>query len=176
VKATKTIKTIIILLLAVAVILAGVLMFFKIFGKKHILDGPGMINTREGELTGLCYSYGGGMDGGHTMYLLTGQADGTVLLEYEHCPAMGEETVEISKTLPEGTLDPFRLICRETQCLIMADCGKPWEEQLLDAAVENISFYLGDQMITVHGNYSYPESFNGLFSSVLTQLGQLTEE
>ena len=174
-KLAKIIKTVLIILLAAVIVLAGVFMFFKLFGKKHILDGPGMVNTREGELTGLCYSCGGGINGEYTMYRLTEQPDRTVLLEYEYCLSAGEETVEISKMLPEGTLDPFRLICRGTECLILADCGKPFEEQLLDAAVTNISFYLGNQTITVYGNYSYPESFNYLFSDVLTQLEQLIE-
>ncbi|MBQ6897196.1 MAG: hypothetical protein IJN69_08330 [Oscillospiraceae bacterium] len=174
-KVTKIIKIILIVLLAAVIVLAGVSMFFKFFGKKHILDGPGMINTREGELTGLYYSCGGGMDGEYTMYRLTEQADRTVLLEYAYCPAPSDETVEISKTLPESTLDPFRLICRDTRCLIMADYGKPREVQMLDAAVTNISFYLGKEKVCIYGTYDYPESCNSLFSDVLAQLEKLAE-
>ncbi|MBE6887640.1 MAG: hypothetical protein E7484_04365 [Ruminococcaceae bacterium] len=178
-KAKKTIKVIFIILLAAVIILAGVAMLFKFFGKKHILDGPGMINTREGELTGLCYSCGGGMDGEYTMYRLTEQADRTVLFEYEYTPPLVHETTESkSCVLPEGTLDPFRLICRNTQCLINAAYGKEREEQLLDAPTTNITFYLGDTevtIVTMHDSYDYPESCNGVFSDIVKQFKQLLE-
>ena len=175
-KITKILKIILIVLLVAVIVLVGVAMFFKLFAKKHILDGPGMINTREGELTGLCYSCGGGMDGEYTMYRLTEQADRTVLFEYEYTPPLVHETtVSESCVLPEGTLDPFRIICRDTRCLIDAAYGKEQKEQLLDAPSANITFYLGDDIIQMHDNYDYPENCSGVFSNVVTQLKQLLE-
>ena len=175
-KTKKIIRTILVVLLAAALVLAGVAMLFKFFGKKHILDGPGMINTREGELTGLCYSCTGGMDGEYIMYRLTEQADRTVLFEYEYTPPLVHETtVSESYILPEGSLDPFRIICRDTECLINAGYGKEKEEQLLDAPTTNITFYLGDAEVTMHDNYDYPEKCRGVFGYVIIQLKQLRE-
>lgn len=175
-KTAKILKIIFVVLLAAVIILVGVAMFFKLFAKKHIIDGPGMINTREGELTGLYYCCGGGMDGEYTMYRLTEQDDRTVLLEYEYTPPLVHETtVSESCVMPEGTLDPFRLICRDTRCLIDAAYGKEQKEQLLDAPSANITFYLGDDKIQMHDNYDYPANCNGVFSNVVTQLKQLLD-
>ncbi|MBE6888362.1 MAG: hypothetical protein E7484_08150, partial [Ruminococcaceae bacterium] len=90
-KSIKIVRIIFFVLLAAAVILVGIAMYFKIFSKKHILDGPGMINTREGELMGVSYSYGGGMEGSSLYYSIK-YGENTAFFEYEYCPANGAQT------------------------------------------------------------------------------------
>ncbi len=174
-KFSKITKILLIVLLVSAVILVGVFMFVKIFGKKHILDGPGMINTREGEITGLYFECGGGKDGEYTMFSLKEQADRTVLMKYEYRPPLEDSKEKISKILPEGTLDPFRYICRETECLISAWDSKPGD-MILDGATTTIIFYLDSEEFVLSTDCVYPEISNSVFSDVRTQLEQLLEQ
>ena len=167
-KSTKIVRIIFIVLLAAAVILVGVAMYFKLFAKKHILDGPGMLNTREGELIGVSYSYGGGMEGSSLYYNIK-YNDTTALFEYEYFPANGAQTETANKEISLTHFDDFRQICRDTECLLYAHDGKPMEIQILDAPVATITFTLeGGEMLTFRGDYEYPSNCNGLFAAVTT--------
>ena len=61
-KAGKIMKILVIIL--VAVIIGGIIsmMYIRKNRDKFILDGPGMIYTRENKIVGVSYSYGGGME------------------------------------------------------------------------------------------------------------------
>lgn len=167
-KSTKIVRIIFIVLLAAAVILVGGAMYFKLFAKKHILDGPGMINTREGELIGVSYSYGGGMEGSSLYYSIR-YNDATALFEYEYCPENGAQTETASKEVSLTHFDNFRQICRDTECLLNSHNGKPMEIQLLDAPVATITFTLeSGEMLTFRDDYDYPSNCNGLFAAVTT--------
>jgi len=167
-KSIKIVRIIFFVLLAAAVILVGIAMYFKIFSKKHILDGPGMINTREGELMGVSYSYGGGMEGSSLYYSIK-YGENTAFFEYEYCPANGAQTETASKEISLTYFDDFRRICRDTKCLLDVHYGKPVEVQILDAPVAIITFTLENgEMPTFRGDYEYPPNCNGLFAAVTT--------
>jgi len=113
----KKMKTFFIVLAAAAAVLAVGIIYLRINAKIHILDGPGMVYTREGELTGLYFTRSG-KDGEYCMYRLTQQPDGAVLMEHEYRVSNEVATTVYSKLLQEGCLDPFREICRRTECLL----------------------------------------------------------
>lgn len=174
-KVKNMIKIIFIILLAIVIAIGGIALFFKFKAKDHILDGPGMINTREGELVGVSYSYGGGMEGDSLYYSLTATEDyGTVLFEYSYCPGAGQDTVAATKEVSVSYLDNIRTICRQTECLIQAENGKPSELQLLDAANAHITFIMSDkELITMHSSYDYNSSCDGLFGMVVSEMKEI---
>ena len=174
-KVKKMIKIIFIILLAIAVAIGGIALFFKFRAKDHILDGPGMINTREGELVGVSYSYGGGMAGDSLYYsLATTDNYGTVLFEYSYCSGAGQDTVTATKEVSVSYLDNIRTVCRQTECLIQAGNGKPSELQLLDAPTTHITFTMaGGELITMHGDYEYCSSCDGLFGMVVSEMKEI---
>lgn len=174
-KVKKMIKIIFIILLAIAVAIGGIALFFKFKAKDHILDGPGMINTREGELVGVSYSYGGGMEGDSLYYSLAPtDTYGTVLFEYSYCPGAGQDTVTASKCVSSSYFDNIRTICRQTECLIQAENGKPSELQLLDAATTHITFTMaGGELITMHSSYDYHSNCDGLFGMVEAEMKKI---
>lgn len=176
-KVKNMIKIIFIILLAIAVAIGGIALFFKFKAKDHILDGPGMINTREGELVGVSYSYGGGMEGDSLYYSLTPtDVYGIVLFEYSYCPGVGQDTVTASKDVSAEYFDNIRVICRQTGCLLQAENGKPSELQLLDAPTAHITFTLSDkESITMHSNYDYPSSCEGLFGMVVSEMKKILD-
>ena len=97
-KAGKIMKILVIIL--VAVIIGGIasMMYIRKNRDKFILDGPGMINTRENEIVGVSYSYGGGMEGESLYYSLTVSENGTTsLFEYSNCQYNGADTVTATK-------------------------------------------------------------------------------
>ena len=168
----KKMKIIFIILLVIVVAVGGIALYFKFNAKKHILDGPGMINTREGELTAVRYSCGGGMDGGSLYYSITvTDNQGTAFFEYSYCPGAGQDTVTASKEVSVSCFDNIRTICRQTECLLRAENGKPSEFQLLDAPSTHITFIMHDEeFITMHSSYEYSESCNGIFSMIETEM------
>ena len=175
-KIAKIIKTVLIVLLAAVIVLAGVFMLFKLFGKKHILDGPGMINTREGELVKVRYSCGGGMEGGSLYYSISCQ-DVTAFFEYESQPYNGAETETAAREVPLTYFDDFRQICRNTECLLDAHKGKESEFQMLDAPVSVITFTLADGTeLSFRSDYEYPSNCDGLFSAVVTLFEEISSE
>lgn len=142
--------------------------------RHSFVDGDGMINTRDGDITAVSYSSGGGMDGGYTYYHMAAQENGTVIFEYETMAYNGAEEIIGKTEIPScEQFDQFREICRRTHCLLLADKGKPSEFQLLDAPVDTITFYLGNETVTFKSNYDYSEKCNGLFSDVVTVFEQL---
>ncbi|MBR6519001.1 MAG: hypothetical protein IKT63_04945, partial [Oscillospiraceae bacterium] len=131
-----------------------------------------MINTREGDLIGVSYSYGGGMAGDSLYYSLAPtDTYGTVLFEYSYCPGAGQDTVTASKEVSSTYFDNIRIICRQTECLLAAKDGKPSELQLLDAPTTHITFTMTDgELITMHGDYEYYSSCDGLFGMVEAEM------
>ena len=174
-KVKNMIKIIFIIILAIVIAIGGIALFFKFKAKDHILDGPGMINTREGELVGVRYSYGGGMEGDSLYYSLTATEDyGTVLFEYSYCSGAGQDTVTASKEVSSAYFDSIRTICRQTECLLAANDGKPSELQLLDAPTTHITFTMaGGELITMHGDYEYYSSCDGLFGMVVSEMKEI---
>ncbi|MBR2029067.1 MAG: hypothetical protein IKA10_08805 [Oscillospiraceae bacterium] len=151
-------------------------MYFKLFAKKHILDGPGMINPRDGEIVKVTYYSGGGMEGSSLYYNISCQPE-TALFEYEYCPSNGAQTTTVSREVSLVYFDDFRQICRDTECLINIDSGKPGELILLDAPVSTITFTLeSGEMLTFHSDYEYPSRCSGLFTSVISLFGQILAE
>lgn len=169
----KKMKTFFIVLAAAAAVLAVGIMFLRRNAKIHILDGPGMVYTREGELTGLCFTRSG-KDGEYCMYRLTQQPDGAVLMEYEYRTSQEADVTADSKLLQEGSLDPFREICRRTECMLWAHEGVPGDEAP-DGKVTEIVFYLDEEEIKLTSNCNYSGTINSVFDHVYKQL-QLLEQ
>ncbi|MBR2504293.1 MAG: hypothetical protein IKB62_09250 [Oscillospiraceae bacterium] len=165
---SKIIRIFFILLFIAAVIIVGIMLYLKANRNRYILDGPGMINTREGEITGVTYSCSGGMEGRTEYYSIRQNDDDTAaIFEYEYCPENGAEATTETKTVSLEYFNDFRHICRETMCLINAHKGKESELILLDAPVSVISFTLENgEMITFRSDYEYPSDCDGLFSAV----------
>ena len=176
-KAGKIMKILVIVL--IAAIIGGIagIMHIRNNRSKYILDGPGMINTREGELIGVSYSYGGGMEGESLYYSLTVSEDGTAsLFEYSHCPYNGADTVTATKEVTAEYFDNIRRICRQTECLLQAHNGKPSELQLLDAPTSHITFTMSDgDLISMHSNYDYSSNCSGLFSMITAEMQSILD-
>lgn len=170
-------KTILSIFIIVVVILVLAFTYIRNNREKFILDGPGMIYTREGDIVGVSYSYGGGMEGESLYYSLTIRDDfKTALFEYSHCPYNGADTVTATKEVSVEHFDNIRTICRQTQCLLQAHNGKPSELQLLDAPTAHITFTLSEhEYITMHDNYEYPRSCNGLFGMIETSMQNILD-
>ena len=65
---------------------------------------------------------------------------------------------------------------KQTECLLQAHNGKPSELQLLDAPVSHITFTIYDgEFISLHGNYDYPSSCNGLFSMIEAEMQRVLD-
>ena len=170
-------KTILSVFIIVVVILVLAFTYIRNNREKFILDGPGMIYTREGELIGVSYSYGGGMEGESLYYSLTIRDDcKTALFEYSHCPYNGADTVTATKEVSIEYFDNIRTVCRQTQCLLQAHNGKPSELQLLDAPVSHITFTMPDgEFISLHDNYDYHSSCNGLFGMITSEMQSILD-
>ena len=176
-KAGKIMKILVIIL--VAVIIGGIasMMYIRKNRDKFILDGPGMINTRENEIVGVSYSYGGGMEGESLYYSLTVSEDCTTsLFEYSHCPYNGADTITAAKEVSIEYFNNIRTVCRQTECLLQAHNGKPSELQLLDAPVSHITFTIPNgEFISLHSNYDYHSSCNGLFSMIEAEMQRVLD-
>jgi len=167
----------IIVFIVIAAILLGLGKMFYIRENRndYIIDGPGMINTMEGDLTGVNYYSGGGMDGGYESYSLTLQPeDMTVLFEYEMQKYNGADVISGSKALEWTAFEAIWDLCRETACLLIQKTdGKPSELQLLDAPVSTATCLIaGDKEIVFRSDYDYPERYNGVISAVCTHMEQ----
>jgi|GEM_PF-852167 len=176
-KAEKIMKILVIIL--VAVIIGGIsrMMYIRKNRDYFILDGPGMINTREGGLIGVSYSYGGGMEGESLYYSLAISQNGTnALFEYSHCPYNGADTTTAIKEVSVEHFDNIRRICRQTECLLQAHNGKPSELQLLDAPTSHITFTMSDgELISMHSNYDYSSNCSGLFSMITAEMQSILD-
>ena len=169
----------ILVIILVAVIIGGIasMMYIRKNRDKFILDGPGMINTRENEIVGVSYSYGGGMEGESLYYSLTVSEDCTTsLFEYSHCPYNGADTITAAKEVSIEYFNNIRTVCRQTECLLQAHNGKPSELQLLDAPVSHITFTIPNgEFISLHSNYDYHSSCNGLFSMIEAEMQRVLD-
>ena len=169
----------IIIFIVIAAVLAGIgrMLYIREHRNDYIIDGPGMINTREGNIVGVSYSYGGGMEGESLYYSLTVSEDCTTsLFEYSHCPYNGADTVTAAKEVSIEYFNNIRTICRQTQCLLQAQNGKPSELQLLDAPVSHITFTMSDgEFISLHDNYDYHSSCNGLFGMITSEMQSILD-
>ncbi len=180
-KAGKSMKTILSIFIIVVVILVLALVlaltYIRNNREKFILDGPGMICTREGELIGVSYSYGGGMEGESLYYSLTVSEDGTAsIFEYSSCQYNGADTVTATKEVSVEYFNNIRTICRQTECLLQAHNGKPSELQLLDAPTSHIVFtMINEELISLHSNYDYYSSCNGLFGMIETEMQSILD-
>jgi len=176
-KAGKIMKILVIIL--VAVIIGGIasMMYIRKNRDKFILDGPGMIYTRENEIVGVSYSYGGGMEGESLYYSLTVSENGTTsLFEYSNCQYNGADTVTATKEVSVEYFNNIRTICRQTECLLQAHNGKPSELQLLDAPTSHIVFtMLNGELISLHDNYDYHSSCNGLFGMITAEMQRILD-
>ena len=176
-KAGKFMKTILSVFIIVFIVSALALIYIRNNREKLILDGPGMINTRAGEIVGVSYSYGGGMEGESLYYSLTVSEDCTTsLFEYSHCPYNGADTITAAKEVSIEYFNNIRTVCRQTECLLQAHNGKPSELQLLDAPVSHITFTIYDgEFISLHSNYDYHSSCNGLFSMIEAEMQRVLD-
>ncbi|MBR5806789.1 MAG: hypothetical protein IKY30_08505 [Oscillospiraceae bacterium] len=169
----------ILVIILVAVIIGGIasMMYIRKNRDKFILDGPGMINTRENEIVGVSYSYGGGMEGESLYYSLTVSENGTTsLFEYSNCQYNGADTVTATKEVSVEYFNNIRIICRQTECLLQAHNGKPSELQLLDAPTSHITFtMLNGELISLHNNYDYHSSCNGLFGMITAEMQNILD-
>lgn len=158
-KAGKIMKTIVFIVIAAILLGLGKIFYIKENRNDHITDGPGMINAMEGDLTGVKYYSGGGMEGGYESYSLTLQPeDMTVLFEYEMQEYNGSDIVSGSKVLEWTAFEAIWDLCRETACLLLRETdGKPSELELLDAPVSTATFHMaGDKKIVFRSDYDYP--------------------
>lgn len=173
-KGRKIMKLFFVIAVSIVIIIGGILMFFKANKKMFILDGPGMINTREGEVIGVRFSCGGGMEGESLYYSLKDQGNGqTALFEYSYCPSVGADTVMATKEVSLSYLDEIRSVCRTTECLLEAHHGKQSELILLDAPVTHVVFLLQDEEIALHDSYEYGTKCVGVFSMVENELNNI---
>ena len=174
-KAGKIMKIIIIVVIAAILLGLGKMFYIREHRNDYIIDGPGMINTMEGELTGVKYYSGGGMEGGYESYSLTLQPESMkVLFEYEMQKYNGAEIVSGKKILEWTAFEAIWDLCRETACLLLREIdGKPSELVLLDAPVSTVAFLMIDEYeIVFRSDYEYPERYNGIISAVYTHMEQ----
>lgn len=168
-------KIIVFIVIAAILLGLGIILYIIEHRNDYITDGPGMINTMEGDLTGVKYYSGGGMEGGYESYSLTLQPeDMTVLFEYEMLKYNGADIVSGSKVLECTAFEAIWDLCRETACLLIQKTdGKPSELQPLDAPVSTATFLLrGGHAIVFRSDYDYPEHCNGIISAVCTHMEQ----
>ena len=174
-KARKIMKIIVFIVIAAILLGLGRMLHIRENRNDYIIDGPGMINTMEGDLTGVKYYSGGGMDGGYESYSLTLQPeDMTVLFEYEVQKYNGSDIVSGSKVLEWTAFEAIWDLCRNTSCLLLRDIdSKPSELQLLDAPTDRVIFLMtGEYEIVFRSDYDYPERYNGVISTVYSHMNQ----
>ena len=167
-------KFIIFAVIAAIILGLGRMRYIRENRNDYIIDGPGMINTMEGELTGVTYYCGGGMEGGYESYSLTLQPeDMTVLFEYDMQKYNGADIVSGSKVLEWTAFEAIWNLCRETTCLLRQIDGKPSELELLDAPTTTVTFTAFDESQWIfRSDYDYPECCNGVISAVYRHMSQ----
>ena len=170
-KIGKIIKTAAILL--VVLLIAGVLFMFYIRKKResYIIDGPGMINTREGEIEAVSYSCYGGMEGNSISYKLTRLENGCSQFEYEIISVAGDESFVGTVDLDYDAFVPIRQVCRNSGLLLYYHMGTPMEEIPLDEPEKTVTFTLyGEEYIDFYGNYVYPKKFSNVINDICHEL------
>ncbi len=173
-KAKKMIKIILLMLIVAVVIIAMVLVYIRNNRETMIIDGPGMINTREGLIESVSYSYSGGMTNESTYYNLTRTEDGGSLLEYEFNLPSSPDLISGSVKLEYDAFTEIRRICRETECLLDVDKGKPYEFELLDGPTSSVTFILyGEGIYSFSSTYEYPEKCNNIIGLICIELEKL---
>lgn len=167
----KILKIAAVVLIAAALIGVVTIFFLRKNRDKYILDGPGSINTMEGEVEAVSYYFGGGMEGESIYYKLTRLENGCSQFEYEFIAANGADPVAGTIELEYDAFGPVRQYCRDTHCLLYADMGKESELELLDAPTGKVIFYMYDERtIGFCSNYNYPEKFTGIIGDICLEL------
>ncbi len=174
----KIIKIAVIILIVLIIAVVALMLFFRKNRENYIVDGPGMINTLEGEVEAVSYSSAGGMEGDSTWYKLTRLENGCSRFEYEIITHNGADPVAGVVELEYDAFETIRQYCRDTSCLLLCDTmGKPSELMLLDAPINKVIFTMEDEWdIVFRSDYDYPEQFCNVIGYVCMELEKCLPE
>ena len=177
-KLGKVLKIVAIILIVLIIVGVALMFFFRRNKDKYVVDGPGMINTLEGQVVAVTYSCGGGMEGDSTWYKLTRLENGCSQFEYEIIAYNGADPVSGIVELEYDGFEMIREYCRNTSCLLLCDTmGKPSELQLLDAPTSKVIFAMDDDWeIVFRSDYDYPEQFCDVIGYVCLELKKFLPE
>lgn len=165
---------------ALAVIVAAVLLILRIWGKSHILDGPGMMemvytDVRADNLIGCEFSSKGGMGGENYVLTLTLNEDGGATLTVVDDPIIYEKNVRETYTLDASALDVARRIFEDFDVPHIGNVPVSTYE-VLDAPNVSVRFWSSEDSVGFETpGYDYPQNFSGIFYALRDALEGLIE-